>query len=86
MTKVFSTRLDEATINDLNHLSERLKLSKKQILEEAIRLRVVQADAHAGSDVWAQTSGAWRRREPTPRTIRKARQAFETSVRRHHPS
>ena len=84
MTKIFSTRLDEATIDDLNRLSKRLRLSKKQLLAEAIRLRAVQAGADERSDVWAQTCGAWRRRESAQRTLRKIRQAFEGSVTRHH--
>jgi len=84
MTKVFSTRLDEATIDDLDRLSKRLRLSKKQLLAEAIRLRAGEADALERSDVWAQTCGAWQRRETPRRTIRKIRQAFEASVTRHH--
>ncbi len=84
MTKVFSTRLDEATLDDLNRLSKRLRLSKKQLLTEAIRLRAGEADAAEGGDVWAQTCGAWRRREPPRRTIRKIRHAFESSVTRYH--
>jgi hypothetical protein len=83
MDKVFSTRLDETIVDELTRMSRRLGISKKQLLEEAIRLRAGRASAGA-ADVWAETCGAWRRRETPAATIRKTRRAFEAGMQRHH--
>ena len=84
MDRVFSTRLDERTIDDLKRITKRLGLTKKRFLEEAIRLRAASADEREAGDVWADTSGAWQRRESPRTTISRARRAFEQSVHRHH--
>jgi hypothetical protein len=82
MDKVFSTRLDETIVDELTRMSRRLGISKKRLLEEAIRLRAGRAGA--GADVWAETCGAWQRRETPAGTIRKTRRAFEAGMQRHH--
>jgi hypothetical protein len=84
MDKILSARLDESAIEELDRMSRRLGLTKKRFLEEAIRLRAAQAAEE--TDVWSETSGAWRRRESTPTTIRRARRAFEDSAGRHRHS
>jgi hypothetical protein len=83
MDKVFSTRLDEALLDQLNRACRRLGISKKQFLQEAIRLRTIGARAGGDSDIWAETCGAWRRGEPPATTIRRARRAFAASMARH---
>ena len=40
MQKIFSTRLDEATLNEMERVTRKLGMSKRQFLEEAIQLRV----------------------------------------------
>ena len=40
MQKIFSTRLDEATLDDLERATRQLGMSKRQFIEEAIQLRV----------------------------------------------
>ena len=83
MEKVFSTRLDEATLDELNRVTRRLGVTKRRFLEEAIRLHARQSSAEGDADVWAETLGAWRRREGAPATIRRARRAFRQSFQRH---
>jgi len=84
MDKVFSTRLDEAVLDELNRVTRRLGVTKRRFLEEAIRLRARQSDTPAHTDVWAETLGAWRRRESAPTTIRRARTEFRRTFQRHH--
>ena len=83
MDKIFSARLDETAIDELNRCARRLGLSKKQFLEEAIRLRTGQAGVAAGADLWAETAGAWKRGEPVAATVRKARKEFRSAFLRH---
>jgi hypothetical protein len=83
MDKVFSTRLDEATLDELNRVTRRLGVTKRQFLQEAIRLRARQSDAAGHADVWAETLGAWPRREDAPATIRRIRKQFRQSFQRH---
>ena len=84
MDRVFSTRLDEGTLDELSRVTRRLGISKRQFLQEAIRLRAQQLSRQEDADVWAETLGAWRRREGARSTIRRARQTFQQSVERHH--
>ena len=84
MQKIFSTRLDEATINEMERATRTLGMSKRQFLEEAIRLRVERVIRDEHGDVWGETLGAWRRRESGATTIRRARQAFQLTFDRRH--
>jgi hypothetical protein len=84
MDKVFSTRLDEATLDELNRVTRRLGITKRRFLEEAIRLHAQQSGAAGDADVWAETLGAWRRRESARTTVRRIRQRFRQSFQRHH--
>jgi hypothetical protein len=79
MDKVFSTRLDEATLEELNRATRRLGVTKRRFLEEAIRLRARQPDATGDTDVWAETLGVWRRREGALATIRRIRKQVRQS-------
>jgi predicted transcriptional regulator len=83
MDKVFSTRLDPRVVDELNRITKRLGMSKKRFLEEAIHLRGAAAGEKDARDVWAETCGAWKRRESPSNTTRRTRRAFEQSMRRH---
>jgi hypothetical protein len=86
MDKVFSTRLDEAVLDELNRVTRRLGVTKRRFLEEAIRLRAQQSAGTGDTDVWSETLGAWRRRERASTTIQRARRRFRQSFRRHQQS
>ena len=79
-------RVDETAIDELDRAARRLGLSKKRLVEEAIRLRLHEAKHDDATDVWAETCGAWLRRESANRTVRKARRAFADAVERHRPN
>jgi hypothetical protein len=84
MQKIFSTRLDESTLNEMERVTRKLGMSKRQFLEEAIQLRVERLSRDEQGDVWRETLGAWRRRESGATTIRRARQAFRHAFERRH--
>ncbi len=84
MQKVFSTRLDEATLNEMERVTRKLGMSKRQFLEEAIQLRVERLNLAEQGDVWGETLGAWQRRESGATTIRRARAAFRHTFARRH--
>jgi hypothetical protein len=84
MQKIFSTRLEEATLNEMERATRKLGISKRQFLEEAIQLRVERLSRDEERDVWSETLGAWQRREPGVTTIRRARRAFRHTFERHH--
>ncbi len=84
MDKVLSARLDQTVVDELARMSRQLGISKKQLLEEAIRLRAKRAGA-SRNDVWSETCGLWRRRETPAATVRRVRRAFEAAMQRHHP-
>jgi hypothetical protein len=83
MDRVLSARIDEAVLDELERTSRRLRMTKKQFLEEAIRLRAANAPGAAREDVWEATCGAWQRRESPAATVRRARRAFESAIQRH---
>jgi len=84
MQKILSARLDESALNDMDRATRKLGISKRQFLEEAIRLRVQGLAREGGTDVWADTLGAWRRQERPATSVREARAAFEHAFERHH--
>lgn len=84
MQKIFSTRLDEATLNEMERVTRRLGISKRRFLEEAIQQRARHLVSEREADVWAETLGAWQRKEPAGTTVRRARREFQRGFERHH--
>jgi len=84
MDKVISSRLDEGVVALVARLAHELKASKKQVLEEAVRQFAARVEDDAAVDVFAQTAGAWRRRESAVRSVEQARRPFREAIRRHH--
>ena len=84
MQKIFSARIDEAVLNELERVTRQRGISKRQFLEEAIREHAAGMNVDGDGDVWADTLGTWRRREQPATTIRRARQAFRGTFTRHH--
>ena len=84
MQKIFSTRLDEATLNEMERVTRKLGMSKRQFLEEAIQLRVERQSRDEHGDIWGETLGAWQRRESGATTIRRARRTFRHAFERRH--
>jgi hypothetical protein len=75
--KIFSTRLDEAVLDEMDRVTRRLKITKRRFLEEAIHRQAVDLAGKEGTDVWDETLGAWDRKETPGTTVRRARAAFQ---------
>ena len=78
MEKIFSARLDEAVLDEMERVTRKLKITKRRFLEEAIHLRARQL-SEGSDDIWSETLGAWKRSERPERTVRRAREEFEKS-------
>lgn len=83
MDKIFSARLDEAVIQRIAALAQRLGITKKAVVEGAVRMYAERVDARENADVFDQTLGAWQRKESPSQTVKKARQAFNNAMKRH---
>ncbi len=83
MDKIFSARIEEDVLGELNRLSLQLGITKKRFLEEAIRRHARELRAGGQADVWSETLGAWKRTETPGTTVRAVRRAFRESLDRH---
>lgn len=83
MDKIFSARVDEAVLEEMSRIVRNLGITKRQFLEEAIRSRLQEASRRGDADIWAETLGAWRRKESPETTARNARRRFQRSFERH---
>ena len=81
MDKVLSARLDEKIIEELDFATKRLRMTKKQFLEEAIRLRAKETRLEETLRIIDESFGAWKRDDETidetVATIRASRAAEE---------
>jgi hypothetical protein len=84
MQRMVSTRLDEAVIEALERVTRKLRIPKRQFIEDAIRVRVRELAGADAADPWQATLGAWSRRESAVSTVRASRAAFRHSFERHH--
>jgi hypothetical protein len=81
--KVISSRVSESVAHQIEVLAKRLRIPKKRVIEEAILAYARQTAREDDLDVFAQTSGAWKRRESPEKTVKRARKAFRESMTRH---
>ncbi|MBF0236700.1 MAG: hypothetical protein HQM12_03275 [SAR324 cluster bacterium] len=84
MDKIMSARIDESVINQIEILARELHLSKKAVIEAAIRLYSEQTGLEKELNVFERTCGAWDRLETTEESISMSRNAFNKSMNRHH--
>lgn len=77
MDKVLSARLDERVIEELDFATKKLRMTKKQFLEEAIHLRAKETCIEETLRIIDASFGAWKREDETIdetlANIRKAR-------------
>ena len=84
MDKIISARIDETIANLLDHLSRKYKLSKKKILENALKEYARIIGDGEEYDVFSETCGTWKRDERPGKLAEKARRPFVESMERHH--
>lgn len=83
MDKVFSTRLDEELIRKINLLAVKKSVSKKKLIEKALRSYLNERKDNAESDAIDRAFGLWKRDETPEQTIRNVRNTFREAFTRH---
>jgi hypothetical protein len=83
MDKIFSVRVDESVIRLIGHLARLLQTSKKQVVEESIEMFASRIEKQSKADILDRTHGAWKRQELPEATVKKSREAFRASMKRH---
>ena len=70
MERIMSTRIDESVLNLINRIVKEKNISKKRIIEEAIRDFWQKIHAEKEVDLFADSFGAWKRDESAEETVR----------------
>ena len=83
MDKIMSTRMDEALIRRVGMLAKKMGMSKKAVLENAVRFYAERIEEEDGIDVLYQTCGCWNREESADETWRLARNKMRESQERY---
>ena len=83
MDKILSARVDEMILNKISFLAQKLHVSKKKVIEGAVQLYAQRMEAEGDMNVFAQTSGTWKRKETIGQTITQTKGAFKKSMERH---
>lgn len=83
MDKVFSTRLDEDLIRQIERFVRDRSITKKSLIEKALRAYMEQMGEEMENDIIERSFGAWKRDETAHETWVRARQAFNRGFKRH---
>jgi len=73
-TKVISESIDAEAAALMDRVTEFLGISRRQFLEEAIRMRAERDEREVTRRVIRETAGAWVRDEPPEETVRRIRE------------
>jgi predicted DNA-binding transcriptional regulator len=84
MDKILSARVDESVIQQIGMLARELNMSKKAVIEAAVKLYSEQIGLEREIDVFENTCGAWKRSETPQESIAKVRSVFNKSMERYH--
>jgi hypothetical protein len=80
MDKILSTRVDETTIKKIGLLAQKLKKTKKAIIEGASYSDADQTASSQAMDILDQTCSAWNRPESPQKTVTRVREGFRKSI------
>ncbi len=83
MDKIMSTRMDETVIQNIGMLARKLGISKKAVLENAVRLYCKKMEAAQDLDILSNTFGSWKRDESTAETVKLVKDAMRKSQERY---
>jgi len=83
MDKILSARVDESIIRRIGSLARLMNTTKKKIIEDAITLYASRIEKEKKQDVFDQTFGSWKRKEPAQEIVQKVRDAFQHTMLRH---
>ena len=82
MDKIFSTRISIKVLKVLDELAKQLRVSKKQIIEDAIE-KYAEEKKDKGFDILTETSGCWKREESPGEIAAETRRKFSANFTRH---
>ena len=80
MHKVMSTRIDESVAALVDRIAKEKKLSKKAIIEEAIKDFWKKIHGEKEMDMFQSSFGAWQRDESVEETVKRSREALNKSI------
>ena len=83
MDKIMSARMDEAVIQHIGMLATKLGLSKKAVLENAVRQYAEKIEIEQGFDVLTHTFGSWQRDESAAETVQSIKHTMRKSQERY---
>jgi hypothetical protein len=83
MDKIMSARVNEDVINKIGGIAKQLKISRKAVIENAIKNYSQQIDTDGELDIFTITCGSWKRNEPVNETIQKIRRTMRRSQERY---
>ena len=83
MDKILSARVDETVLNKISFLAQRLHLTKKKVIEGAVQLYAQKMESTGDINVFAQTSGVWKRSGSIDQAVSHAKSAVRKSMGRH---
>jgi hypothetical protein len=83
MDKIMSARVDEAIIRRIGMLAKQLNMSKKAVIENAIKTYAQQIEEDENIDILAQTCGSWKRDESAYETVRSIKKTMRRSQERY---
>jgi hypothetical protein len=84
MDKIFSARLDESVLLEMDRVVHQQRMTKKKFLEQAIHHMAENLSVPEEKDVWALTCGAWKRKESPATLVKQIRVKMRQNYERHH--
>jgi hypothetical protein len=83
MDKILSARVDEGIVQKINLIAQKLKTTKKSVIEHAINNYAKKIEKEEEIDILDLTFGAWKRNETPDNTIKDIKAKFAQSMRNH---
>lgn len=83
MDKILSARIDETVLNYISQLANTLHISKKKIIEDAIKKYANNLKAEQTLRPFKQSFGLWKSKEAPSETAGRIRREFQKSMLRH---
>ncbi len=83
MNKIFSARIDEEVIRYIGYLAKKMKTSKKEIIETAVREYAEKINQMGEIDILEESFGIRHREETPEETVEEAKKTFREAMKRH---
>ena len=83
MDKILSARVDESVIKKIGTLALTLRMTKKAVIEAAVRAYSEKTEQGKATDPLEQSLGAWKRDGTPEETVRRGKTAFRVAMERN---